>query len=87
MNRIGIRELRQNASRYLAAVRAGETVEITDRGRLVALLVPPPENGLRARLITSRELIPATHDLREHVPVPSATGLSHALAELRAEEG
>jgi prevent-host-death family protein len=42
MNRIGIRELRQHASRYLAAVQAGETVEITDRGRLVALLVPPP---------------------------------------------
>ena len=87
MIRIGIRELRQHASRYLAAVRAGQTVEITDRGRLVALLVPPPESDLRARLIATRELIPATHDLRDHVPVASPEAdLSQALADLRAEE-
>ncbi len=87
MNRIGIRELRQHASRYLAAVRAGETVEITDRGRLVALLVPPPDGDLQARLITTHELIPATRDLRDHVPVASpGADLSHALADLPAQE-
>ena len=87
MNRIGIRELRQHASRYLAAVRAGETVEITDRGHLVALLVPPPGSDLRARMIAARDLIPATHDLREHVPVVSPdSDLSQALADLRAQE-
>lgn len=31
MERIGIRELRQNASRYLAKVKTGETVEVTER--------------------------------------------------------
>ena len=87
MNRIGIRELRQHASRYLAAVRAGETVEITDRGRLVALLVPPPESDLRARLIAARELIPATRDLRDHAPVAAPeSNLSKALADLREQE-
>jgi len=40
MLRIGVRELRQHASRYLAQVAAGESVEVTDRGRLVARLVP-----------------------------------------------
>ncbi|HVB26621.1 MAG TPA: type II toxin-antitoxin system prevent-host-death family antitoxin [Mycobacteriales bacterium] len=40
MERIGVRELRQHASRYLARVASGETVEVTDRGRPVALLVP-----------------------------------------------
>jgi prevent-host-death family protein len=40
MERIGVRELRQHASRYLARVRAGETIEVTDRGRAVARLVP-----------------------------------------------
>lgn len=35
-----MRELRQHASRYLARVRAGQSVRITDRGRAVALLVP-----------------------------------------------
>ncbi len=35
------RELRQHASRYLERVKAGETVEVTERGRLIALLVAP----------------------------------------------
>ena len=40
MERIGVRELRQNASRYLARVESGETIEVTDRGRPVARLTP-----------------------------------------------
>lgn len=35
-----MRELRQQASRYLARVAAGESFEVTDRGRPVARLVP-----------------------------------------------
>jgi prevent-host-death family protein len=42
MRRIGVRELRQNASRYLAQVARGETVEITQHGRPVVRLVPVP---------------------------------------------
>ena len=61
MERIGVRELRQHASRYLDRVKAGETVEVTERGRLVALLVPPdPATSARQRLIASGRLIPAT---------------------------
>ncbi|MEI7747347.1 MAG: type II toxin-antitoxin system prevent-host-death family antitoxin, partial [Actinomycetota bacterium] len=37
MDRIGVRELRQHASRYLEIVKRGETVEVTERGNLVAL--------------------------------------------------
>ena len=40
MERIGVRELRQYASRYLARVATGETFEVTDRGHPVARLVP-----------------------------------------------
>jgi prevent-host-death family protein len=40
MERIGLRELRQNASQYIARVARGETVEVTQRGRLVARIVP-----------------------------------------------
>jgi prevent-host-death family protein len=58
--RIGVRELRQNASRYLARVKAGETVEVTERGVLVALLTPPrPAQTARERLIAEGRLIPA----------------------------
>ncbi len=43
MASIGIRELRQRASEYLRRVEAGETIEVTDRGRPVALLSPIPK--------------------------------------------
>ncbi|MGH3764996.1 MAG: type II toxin-antitoxin system Phd/YefM family antitoxin [Pseudonocardiaceae bacterium] len=78
MERIGVRELRQNASRYLALVKAGETVEVTDRGELVALLVPPQRSRTtRDRLIAAGRLIPATSPtgrLRSPQPVPIAVG-------------
>lgn len=38
--RAGIRELRQYLSRYIDLVKAGETIEVTERGRPVAVLVP-----------------------------------------------
>jgi prevent-host-death family protein len=40
---VGIRELRQNLSRYLARVKEGETLTVTERGQEVARLVPSPE--------------------------------------------
>ena len=40
MERIGVRELNQNTSQVLARVSGGETVEITDRGRPFARIVP-----------------------------------------------
>ncbi|MHB8319495.1 MAG: type II toxin-antitoxin system Phd/YefM family antitoxin [Acidimicrobiales bacterium] len=41
MPRIGVRELRRHAGRYLEQLKAGEVVEITERGKLVAPLTPP----------------------------------------------
>ena len=41
--RVGVRELRQNLSVYLRRVAAGETLEVTERKRAVAILVPLPE--------------------------------------------
>lgn len=38
MTSVGVRALRQRASELLRRVEAGETIEITDRGRPVALL-------------------------------------------------
>lgn len=37
---VGVRELRQNLSRYLDRVKAGEALIVTERGREVARLVP-----------------------------------------------
>jgi prevent-host-death family protein len=37
---VGVRELRQNLSKYLTRVKQGETLTVTERGREVARLVP-----------------------------------------------
>jgi prevent-host-death family protein len=51
------RELRNNSSQVLRDVAAGETVEITNHGQVVAVLVPPPRashGSLRIRRATVR---------------------------------
>lgn len=89
MERIGVRELRQHASRYLARVKAGETVEVTERGRLVALLVPPdPGTGSRERLIAAGRIVPADGPVRlpRRVPAhPASPDTGAVLDELRRD--
>ena len=52
---MGVGNLRQNLSRYLQAVRAGEEVVVTTRGRAVARLVPVAQ--VSARNNRRRELV------------------------------
>jgi prevent-host-death family protein len=40
---VGVRELRQNLSKYLRRVINGERLEVTERGRPVAVLAPLSE--------------------------------------------
>jgi prevent-host-death family protein len=87
MTRIGVRELRQHASRYLAQVKAGEVVEVTERGKLVALLVSPtPAVVVRDQLIASGHLVPAKSAFqlpeRRQVARGETTG-TEVLTELR----
>ncbi len=81
-----MKELRQHASRYLEKVKAGETVEVTERGELVALLVPPlPATTARERLIASGRLIPSDGPLslpRRRSAVSTSAAI---LAELRED--
>jgi prevent-host-death family protein len=90
MRAIGIRELRQQASRYLREVQRGETIEVTDRGRPVARLVPVPSNGGLEELAASGRLTPARGDLLDLGPplaaVPGKPLPSETLAELRSDE-
>lgn len=89
MERIGVRELRQHASRYLDRVKSGETVEVTERGQLVALLVPPdPAINARDRLVASGRLSPASGPLRLPRRIPARPGIldtGAVLDELRAD--
>jgi prevent-host-death family protein len=45
MAKVGVRELRQNLSRYLDRIKAGETLVVTEHGREVARLVPLASNA------------------------------------------
>jgi prevent-host-death family protein len=55
MNQVGVRELRQNLSRYLVQVKAGESFAVTERGREVARLTPSgPADSPIARLVAER---------------------------------
>jgi prevent-host-death family protein len=88
MTRIGVRELRQHASVYLDEVKRGGRVEVTERGKLVALLVPPsPARTARDRLVELGTLLPATQQflLPEPRLVPEGMTASEPLQELRAE--
>jgi antitoxin (DNA-binding transcriptional repressor) of toxin-antitoxin stability system len=59
-HRIGIRELRQHASVYVDLAEKGYTVDITNRGRLVAQLIPVTEPGSPLeRLIAAGIIEPA----------------------------
>jgi prevent-host-death family protein len=41
MDRVGLRELKNRLSQYVRRARAGHPVQITDRGEVVAELLPP----------------------------------------------
>ena len=90
MKTIGVRDLRQNASSVLRRVERGDTVQVTDRGRPVALITP-----LRAR--DALEELRAAGDVSEprgsidDLPPPmtiprAAKRPSRVLARLRAHE-
>ncbi|MQA60461.1 MAG: type II toxin-antitoxin system prevent-host-death family antitoxin [Actinophytocola sp.] len=91
MATVGIRELRQHASRYVALAKGGEHVAVTDRGKLVAYLVPAEQAGpMLERLEAAGQYRPAARSIFELAPPPQAPEgaqpLSEALAELRDEE-
>ena len=87
METIGVRELRQHASRYLARVATGETIEVTDRGRPVALLVPTHHDRWQD-LITSGQVIAANSDGHVLDDPPADYGIiaSERLAAIREDE-
>lgn len=78
MNQVGVRELRQNLSRYLAEVKEGESFVVTERGREVARLSPSgPADSPIARLVAERgATLPRANllSLARSTPTPPAVG-------------
>lgn len=85
---VGVRELRQNLSVYLARLATGTVFRVTDRGRAVAMLIPlPAESTVTERLVAAGRAKAATTDLLalgRPTGRPSAT-LSQALRDVRAD--
>jgi prevent-host-death family protein len=91
MQRIGVRELNQQTSRVIDRVRRGEVVEITDRGQLVARLVPvtPVPEPLEQLVAEGRAVVPISTG---PIPMPPDRGdadvdVAAALATMREEDG
>jgi prevent-host-death family protein len=89
MRTVGVGALRQRASELLRLVEQGETIEVTNHGRVVAVLAPPPEPSPWERL-ASGDVTLATRtidDLPDPVQADPDRELPSArLARLRADE-
>jgi len=85
---VGVRELRQNLSVYLARLATGTVFRVTDRGQAVAMLVPlPPHATAIERLVATGRAEPATRDLLT-LGKPTArtkTSVTNALRQVRAD--
>jgi prevent-host-death family protein len=84
---IGIRELRQHASRYLRLVHAGQRVAVTDRGALVAYLVPAgASSSILDRLAAAGDYEPPAGSLLDLPPPPDRPPGSRPLTDVLAEQ-
>jgi prevent-host-death family protein len=87
MRQVGVRELKQNASRVLAAVKTGETVEVTEHGRPVALLVPVTPRSEYERLLDAGDILPGGQRVLDIEPIVApGYSLSAELAAMRDED-
>ena len=89
MDRVGIRELRQNATAVLRRVAAGEVVEVTDRGRAVARIVPMHESSRLEQLVAEGRASATSGDVLDVKPISRVAGkplLSRVLADMRSDE-
>ena len=90
--RAGIRELRQHLSRYVDRVKTGETIEVTEHGRLVARLTPASDAASEIAELEARGLVVRAPSLDfaslapPRPPRPGERLPSEILAEERAAQ-
>jgi prevent-host-death family protein len=86
---VGVRELRQNLSRYLDEVKEGESFIVTERGREVARLSPSgPADSALARFVAEFGATMPRGDLLDLPPVvgpPNGPPSEQVLDDLREE--
>lgn len=86
---VGVRELRQNLSVYLARVKKGQALTVTEHGRAVAELRPlPPAADALSRLVEEGRVVPARRapsSLPRPLRLPPGRPASMLLDELRED--
>jgi len=88
---VGVRELRQNLSVYLDRVKDGESLQVTEFGRVVALLIPLPAEKLSPfeRMVREGRAIAPTGSLKDRRPPrpapPGSPSTQEILDDMRAE--
>lgn len=91
MQRIQVRELNQDTAGTLARVAAGETFEITNRGKLVARLIPvhgPDPEDLTDWIVDDLVTPPTVTGAipMPHTEAPIASDAGELLSQMRDEE-
>lgn len=85
MRTVTHRQMRNESGEILRAVAAGETVQVTNRGQVAALIVPPSNDSF-AELISRGEVRVARHSpssLRAVARKRSTRGGAAILADIR----
>jgi prevent-host-death family protein len=83
MTEVGVRELRNNLSRYLDRIQRGEEVVVTDRGRAIARVLPVTGERTIDRLIREGKVTPAVRGERA---VPKRVKAKGTVSDLVAEQ-
>lgn len=92
-NKVGVRELRQQASALLRRVAHGETIEVTSQGHPIARIVPLRSSAMEQLVLDGRAIEPSCNlvELLESLgmpiaPNPSGQQATAALEDLRSDE-
>ena len=83
MSTVGVRELRDGLSRYLAEVRTGQTVTVTDHGKPIARIVPVDRPTALERLVADGVVQPPT---RRKGPLPEPVQIQGTVSDLVGEQ-
>ncbi len=84
---VGVRALRLELSRYLAAVQQGQEVVVTDHGRPVARLIPAQASNYRlADLIASGDAEAAQTPKDDWLPEPVDVAPGATVSDLVTEQ-
>lgn len=89
IKKVGVRELRQNASGVLREVKAGLSVEITEHGRPVALIIPITTSGWEDLFAAGLALKSTVEDWRpgkKRIKIKGGKSSLQILNEMRKEE-